>query len=1629
VANQITVGNFASAEGTDFNGIIDEIKIYRRPLSDKEIQDDFEKMSKSKPEAAALAAATPLPEVKLVPLQKRRVAIFSPDANFPSKPVRDIPWFEEQLGKLGLQSTKLSASDLINPEILNAKRFDTLILPSADLPFEAEYSVYQFLSGGGNLLTVSCTPTTYKAGTDGKMESKQHRRGWFAPFLIRHLDFPWAQRKVTEAVGLNPAAAQLVGNLLPPSAGPYPQKRYSLFDRWDLHPAVPGREGDTDVSGGENVFLAADIMLPLYQQANREPTNFFVYRYFNNHLFGATLVELGAVGSELLASEKGADVLKAVLHLAESKLPGEGAPDYYKRITQLHLDWSKLGDTYVDTLARLRDAAYFSYLNGSNTWQDLNRQAKDAETRMADLIKQKKAWDQSLLNNSAQAGIDRAAGELNGKIVAINREFLSTQNAAKAVRQNAKIPAKVPLKSPYGKLLVEAYLTLPTNLEMFRTWHFPAMKKIGVNVYSGPMHPWYAADPASKIQMNGIARDLGFQYGVTGLLKPSSGELNPANGTVKDAAPQNFDYAKADEMVKKAISGWQGYPTLRIGLPHETGLGLKYWGTQAQGDFQKYLSEQYSDIAALNKHWGTKYPDFAAVKLPVRQPVTAAEHACWEHWRNLREAKFEGYLKFFYDTVKKNAPQLAVSSTVSTGSLESCLYGVNFYNVSRYQDISGIDGTAVNPPKEWLYLDLTKKPVLTSEWGGLYHPTPLAYVNAKLWEELTGGSLGFNLWLWQFGNHECNYVNFAGLTTLYGSQARVTVADATKIEHVILDGKRVNPEIGILFSQTTRSHDQGWGGKGDKTFSPHVQAVTNYYAHFLKFHRSARVIAEEKLLEEDISYLKMLIVPQATFLSEKVQQKLLEYVKNGGKLMLEGRAGQFDNFGLPLDLLFRSAEIAPSYVTTREVKIDKSSCQMAADDPIFAPKALAGKGRVLIRFGSEPAVLVEPLGKGEIIVAGFGAGLRQYPVFPSLLDTVWRDQKLTPRFIVSDDTVLLREWKHGADTYLMLTSRHPETVPLEVKVRGKCRIEDYLFSQDVKSKFDGSYTVFKTLIGNGGRIFRIPGGAPADSAGSGTAAIEKTAATAEKDGEAAITLPFRGRIYAETALKWGEYTFSNSTIASGIDADKGETYIIISKGAEVQKKRVLTGIDYYFRMRDKTFKVRSSLNFYKFPFHSEVLIEEVKKQTSDAGCEMNTQGKSTSVSTGLLQLKLEPNRGGRINEISLTDDQINQVTARGFLSACTENIGAAPGPFADQPFELKTVKNSKDEIVLELANPQPIDRKTLRKTLTFRRGVTGFDCVLQCINRDERPVETSYELRWHPELAIGGLADEPDMFVVPTPEGMQDMPYRAIQSGVKFKPGADWAAVIDRKEKLAFVTTFRPEQVGLVYLWQDSSFYDLEIFSPRRQVKSGESIDLNLGIYLLRGLSGLDVYRDGFGAHAALPENFDQRQPVRFTVEVGSVYEKIQPVKFKAELQQDKRTITDFGGEITDTVAFDQPINRPLQASLDKYADGDYQLQLTIKIAENPALTIKKVLHLAGTERAEHLRYYEECKKTLESLAKASPSGSEAAIFNLRVSLEEFRGEIAAGRLARAAALRAKLADALTQLKNPSERKDGADKK
>lgn len=1555
---------------------------------------------------ALFAGSSPsVQSAQLPEISRRRVAVFY-ETNFPGgKLVRDVGWFEAELKNMGLIPRVLDAGQVSDAAVLSTNAFDTLILPKNDMPFEAEYSIVKFLIEGGNVVSISPMPTTWRFNTQTNgWESKQHVNGWYAPFQLRSLPFDWAQRKWSRPLSVNMEAGAGLTALLPPTAGPFTNKidgqplYFRLFDRWDLHLYAAGRQGDYDIEGGENISMASNLILPLYLQPNGEPADFIVYRYHNVVINGSTLVVLGQVGSKLLAeSSSGAAVLRAALLACESRLPDEQDAAYYERLIQVNREVSDLGGLFMETQAALRDAAFYSFNGSTNRdWQVFCGAITDCVAQVSGIVNAKQQIDSLLAASVDFKKQDAGRKNLLARIAETRSTFQHFRQQAASALKGVKPPAKPAIRHPLKTFVAESYLTLPYNLYVLRESHFRTLKLLGIDADNGRIQKWYPEDPRVRAQMKNFKIDLGTQYGYS-QVRPSSGELNPSTGTITESKPQVLDYAKAEQEIKATLEAWKDCDILRIDAASETGLKYKYWGSQAREEYQKYLGDKYADIAALNAHWQTTFTNFADIALPTRQPATLSEHCNWEHWRNFREQTYEQWVSFFYATVKKYAPNVFVSHLVSTMSMESPLYGVNFYNLTKYQDINGMDGTAVNPGKEWIYLDLTRKPVMTGEWGGLYS-TPgnimegTKFAAAKLWEEVSGGFCGINLWIWNWGGFGANYVDFTGLPTLYGWTARQVIAEFKQIEHILLDGVRAKPEIGILFSNTTRVHDQGWGAKGKGTFSKHVQSVINYYTHFLKFHRSGRVIPEEMLLEgEDLSQLRLLVMPQSEYLSKNVQQKLVAYVRNGGNLLVEGRGGRFDNFGHSLNLVFEEAGIVPAFVKDRTLMLDNITYALSAQDDLFVPASINDSSQVLASYADgQPALVSVPLGKGRIVFSGFSFGLWKYACADEVIDRIWKNLNIAPKYVCSNDTVLFREWRYDNSDYLICTWRAGAAPlePVEIKVRGRRTVRDYLFGRDLPVTYDGQYTCFTTLLANGGRVFQLAGEGSEAAPSTAPAANPAREQTTTAHEEASVTLPYEGYIYDEKPLNIEGFTFQLNTTASGDNEDQGEAYLIVSKEGEKQKKRMLPKTDYVFNFRAKQFRVHCDSCHFKYPFAMIARIDNRQDPAPIPACSVMQVKNILTMDNGFVRVRLDADQGGRIIEFCLSDDQANQVTRFGPTQALSEHDGRFPGSFINRQMQVKILKDMPDESQVQLEMTEPFNMVRLKKILTLRRGEAALD--VQSMNFNHSTIGAAYPLQlvFHAELNIGGQADEKDLFVIPE---IVRLPFLASQSGQGHTPKIPWAAIVDRGEQLAYIDAFNLDDVEKVYLWMDQQFYTLELFGVKKDTAQGQAVTLRHRLLLLRGVSGLDVFQDGIGLNLALNRTADQCRPIPIRLEVGSAQAAPRHVRGEVVLLMDGRKVKDLA-TFDDSVALEQPLVHDIKLQAETLSDGAYELEVALRAdGITDPLKLRKPLRLAGKEKQRQLLLYSDWKARLIEIRKNKGDSQKKEIFETFVLLEDFK--------------------------------------
>ena len=575
----------------------------------------------------------------------------------------------------------------------------------------------------------------------------------------------------------------------------------------------------------------------------------------------------------------------------------------------------------------------------------------------------------------------------------------------------------------------------------------------------------------------------------------------------------------------------------RIGTGDETGLGCGFWGKTARDYFVKWLEARYGTVEGMNAKCGTDVASFDALALPVRQPRTQPEHALWELWRRCREHKLREHQQAFYRVVKEVAPTLDTFNIPSAGAFSSPLFGLNVYETFCDTDMSGVDGTCVLDQYEWQYADLCpQKRFLTSEWGGLYTDKPMQYLYGKLWQEMAAGSWGAEQHIWSFGEDSCNYADFLDIPTLNGAMLWAWLRDARRYDPLFLDGTRADPEIGILYSQTSRCHDQPWGFEGERRDSAHMDAVTGLYRIFLDYGRSARVVDELELLRGDVRIPPVLFVAEARYLATGVQNRLRQYAAGGGLLAVVGRSGEFDRFGRPSGLL-----------------------------------------------GKPQLAKVTPEG-----VEGF-----------------LRSHGLSPRFAVSDQERMLREWIYDGDTYLVLASRCGAVGKdwgigeVEVAVRGRVQIEDALTGAKPKARQEDGYTVFKTLAVNGARVFRVVSGkiAPADDK---EALSRRPCFEGGRDVAAAgdlrdVALPFDEKLYDATAIRAGGAVFSLTTVGSGDRPGSGESYLSLTEGGETVRRKLVEKQSFEMKTtKGRTFKVLCRRNFQMFPFYSEVRIEERK---------------------------------------------------------------------------------------------------------------------------------------------------------------------------------------------------------------------------------------------------------------------------------------------------------------------------------------------------------------------------------------------------------------------------------------------------
>ncbi len=1492
-------------------------------------------------------------------IKNKRVALFY-DEQFPWRGnPKTLAWYQETLSTLGLNVTILNAKELEDEKLITRRRFDSVFLPDgSSFPIKAEYTLTAFLAEGGNLV-VGELQEEVKAYDEQKASwSKTYGWEWYTIYS------EWQLRRVRSlgekgrrGLGVpltrNTQIPEALQARLPQTAGPFASNEwFQVLDRVN---------GNLDIThGGKDINAAANIIWPMYFLPNGEKADFIGYRHHNLLLNGSTLVVLGKTGRLLLNTDAAAGVIYAAFKMCELPFPGEQSAEYYQCLFELQKTISRLSAQYVDVNAALADAALVAFYRGQpGRYLELKNQLIQADKDFYDLLSAKRKTDMQLVEEDVPEQQDAARKEILKRSWRLKNQFQGLVKAAEKETNAIRTPDKVTVtNATCDRLHFDAGSSAPFGWYMLRKHYFQTIKELGVNTARADRRlPEYFQDPQIRKNSEGVKFTVAFgNYAtaysrfdpVTGLIKEI--EDVKKRGKYYDQPLDNTEYATN---FPAFVAKWKDIPVYRYylydALFGEGGLDTMYWGAKARQDYQAYLAQKYATIQSLNQRWKSSYPSFGEIQAPLHQPQTEMEHGNWEDWTVFRDGIYNQKRKGVYELSKQNSPDIPVSVVMSIGVFSRpYMGGNNLYLFTQNQDISGMDGAylAVSPG-EWTWFDLNRGiPFHSPEWGIFYSPSvdPRQWQNTlteEWWAQFTGGAAGVGCYVWSWAGYCANSVDIVGLPTLTGWHVKKLIGDVNRFDHLIIDGKRP-AALRILYSNTCRRHDQGWGdGK-----SKHQNTVNSLYYMFMRWQWPARVLAEEALNEgKDLSTTKLLLVPQAEYLKESTQNQLLDYVRGGGNLLIEGYSGKLDNYGQASAKLFAAVNVKCFPASSDVAVINGEEISLGAVENAYRLETdNTTDKRVLIRYADKsPAVVSCSLGKGRLVFSGIPFGLlNMNEDARRIMNGINDDLKLAPICEGRDTRLVIREWEYRGQTYLICYYPNAHANLLQectLKIRGACKIHDYLLGMEVPSQTDKKNTVMRFVMPVPGvRVFRLDPLSPEQ-----LAQIKTTASLgeipAEQSGGADASqahMPYKGFLYEGRPLEIDGYKIEVIVIR------KGEADLIVRKGTDTVRRRINAdkalqfgfiedAKQYDLAVDGNTLTVFSKAISDTLPIGVDIEIRETKGVVSkESICSLQQAGGIATLQNGLLRIEVNAELGGRVSALVTEQDGINHVAAdKGPKTGIIETTMYIPGLFSGVPFSCEVVTNTADAIEMQLLSRENADDQRAAKRFRLRSGEAAFSASVDVTL--EGAMERKMRLRMQSVLGVGGAADYCDNMYLPVAGGTTNIPYTPGAGTAFMTPAGNWVGVVDRKQKMALVEQFLPDEIKNIYMWMDKDFYTMELFKPLVPVKPGQTEKLQVRFMIFPGMTALDMVTNDMAVALNVPAaGLKPEQDIVATVEIGSALAATRPVCLELVLMKNgvqKQEVGKWDGK----VAYDKPAMVPFAVSGKYLAEaGQYALRLDV---------------------------------------------------------------------------------------------------
>jgi len=509
--------------------------------------------------------------------------------------------------------------------------------------------------------------------------------------------------------------------------------------------------------------------------------------------------------------------------------------------------------------------------------------------------------------------------------------------------------------------------------------------------------------------------------------------------------------------------------------------------------YQDWLKARHGTIAVLNDRWNTTHGSFEDVDAPRRYPVTQPERANWYGWCNFRAEKVTDYFGTVYKTLKRVAPGKRISSCMNQASAAG---GLDYYAFCQHQDVAGFHNTPTN--RAWYCpglagkgkrgMNTETKSINTSAypWRGGGERAKQFSIRYDTLRFFASGVTEVHEFTWGgdgLGQRD-GFLNLSGAEIKHFNRWKDRWEGVSGGEHA-----RDWAQVGLYWSYASKVQL----GFPQKNFYLAYRMMDRWNALLDALHVPFETVPRQKVKAGQIGHLKLIVLPQDTYLERDVAEKLLTYVKQGGSLLLVGESGRYDECGNKLDLFFQQAGVVyipleplPVLIGQRTYPTSALRTDHEAEEELHVigySVFIRNEQEALIRYDDEtPALVRAPMGKGRVYFLGFPLSdaaevLKMSFSNDDLVHQVMRlvlgEMEITAPISGEDPNVKINTWK-GEDGwhFAIMQNRSAEDKVATFSIPGTVReLVEMNDRVAVKKTESGGRTVFSLpLIKAGARV-------------------------------------------------------------------------------------------------------------------------------------------------------------------------------------------------------------------------------------------------------------------------------------------------------------------------------------------------------------------------------------------------------------------------------------------------------------------------------------------------------------------------------------------------------------------------------